>query len=76
MRAFHEPFIRLVHVEALTAAGEHEAARAALAVARRRLLATAARISAPDLRRSFLEDVTDNARTLRLAEERLGLSTV
>ncbi|XXT24263.1 protein kinase [Sorangium sp. So ce429] len=76
VRAFHEPFIRLVHVEALTAAGEHEAARAALAVARRRLLATAARISAPDLRRSFLEDVTDNARTLRLAEERLGLSTV
>src|SRR5262249_37801441 len=55
VRALQEPFIRLVYVEALTAAGEHEAARAALALARARLLETAARIGDPALRRTFLE---------------------
>jgi eukaryotic-like serine/threonine-protein kinase len=72
VRVYGEPFIRLAHVEALTAAGEQDAALAALVLARKRLLATASRIADPALRRSFLEDVTDNARTLRLAEERLG----
>ena len=72
VRALHEPFIRLVYVEALSAAGEHDAARAELVIARDRLIATAAMISDPALQRSFLEDVTDNARTLKLAEASLG----
>jgi tetratricopeptide (TPR) repeat protein len=72
LRADHEPLIRLVYVEALHASGDHESARAALVIARARLLATADKIGDPALRRSFLEDVADNARTLRLAEERLG----
>ncbi|WP_437595124.1 protein kinase domain-containing protein [Sorangium sp. So ce1000] len=75
VRAIQEPFIRLVHIDALTAAGEHDAARAALVLARGRLLSTAARIGDPALQRSFLEGVPDNARTLRLAEERLGPMT-
>ncbi|WP_437314316.1 protein kinase domain-containing protein [Sorangium sp. So ce385] len=62
-----EPFIRFIHIETLIAAGEHDAAREALAVARERLLATAAKVSDPELRRSFLEDVAYNARTLALA---------
>jgi tetratricopeptide (TPR) repeat protein len=71
MRSVREPFIRLVHCEALSAAGEPDAARAALSLARDRLLATAAKISDPALRKSFLEDVPYNARTLALANERL-----
>ncbi|WP_437516522.1 hypothetical protein [Sorangium sp. So ce1099] len=67
IRPPREPFIRLVHIEALIAAGERDAAREALTVARDRLLATAAKISDPELRRSFLEDVPYNARTLALA---------
>src|SRR5262249_37749374 len=47
--SFMESFIRLVHVEALAAAGEHDAARAALARARERLLAKAAKIGDPAL---------------------------
>ena len=72
LRADHEPLIRLVYVEALHASGDHDSARAALVIARARLLETAAKIGDPALRRSFVDDVADNARTLRLAEERLG----
>ena len=69
VRAMHEPLIRRIHVEALLAAGDHDAARAALAKARDCLLEVAAKIHDPGLRRSFCEDVADNSRTLRLAEE-------
>ncbi|MEO5726405.1 MAG: protein kinase [Byssovorax sp.] len=72
LRADHEPLIRLVYVEALHASGDQEGARAALGIARARLLGTADKIGDPELRRSFLEDVAENARTIRLAEERLG----
>jgi tetratricopeptide (TPR) repeat protein len=58
---------RLVHVEALAAAGDRAAARAALEEARDRLFARAAVIGDPALRTSFLEGVPENARTLDLA---------
>jgi tetratricopeptide (TPR) repeat protein len=65
-------FIRLVHAEALFAAGYEKTARAALAAARARLLERAAAIDNLEMRRSFLERVPENARTLALAGERLG----
>ena len=71
-RALRDPFIRLVHVDALTASGDRAAADAALTIARDRLLATASRIPDASLCRSFLEDVPENARTIDLARERLG----
>jgi hypothetical protein len=65
---------RLVYAEALDAAGDRERAREALDPARERLLATAAKIDDPDLRRSFLENVPENARTLELAARWQGSS--
>jgi eukaryotic-like serine/threonine-protein kinase len=65
-------FVRLVHAEAQHAAGAHAAARDAIAAARAHLVATADRIADPAYRRSFLEDVPENARTLALAREWLG----
>jgi tetratricopeptide (TPR) repeat protein len=62
-----ESSIRLVHAEALHAAGARDEARQAVAAARARLLARAERIPSPELRASFLERVPDNARTLALA---------
>ncbi|HWO26588.1 MAG TPA: hypothetical protein VNO30_47995, partial [Kofleriaceae bacterium] len=64
---FRGAFIRLIHAEALHETGAHEAARRAIAVARARLLAIADRIPDPAYRRSFLENVPENARTLALA---------
>jgi tetratricopeptide (TPR) repeat protein len=58
---------RLVHVEALAAAGDHAGARTALAEARGRLLTRAAALGDTVLRRSFLEGVPEHARTLDLA---------
>jgi tetratricopeptide (TPR) repeat protein len=66
---FKGGFARLVHAEALAAAGEAEAASAALSAARERLLAQAARITDPKVRRSFLRDVPEHARTLELLSE-------
>jgi hypothetical protein len=62
------------HIEASRgeAAGDHTAARQALAVARDRLLVQAARIGDPDMRRSFLEAVPENARIQALAAQWLG----
>jgi tetratricopeptide (TPR) repeat protein len=65
-------FARLVHVEALAAAGDRAAAHPALAAARDRLLANAGKIGDPALQRSFLEAVPENARTLALARQWLG----
>jgi len=64
-----ESLIRLTFAEALVAAGEHARAAAAIASARTRLLARAARIADLSWRRSFLEAVPENARTLALADE-------
>jgi hypothetical protein len=65
-------FVRLVHAEALHATGALDAARGAIAGARARLLATAEKIPDPELRKSFLEKVPENARTLALARAWLG----
>jgi tetratricopeptide (TPR) repeat protein len=63
-----ESLVRLTYAEALHAAGDIEAARAELAAARGRLLERAAKIADPALRRSFLERMPDNARTIELAD--------
>ena len=60
--------MRLVHAEALRAAGLEAEFRAAIAEARSHLLARAAKISDPEWRRRFLGAVPDNARTLALAD--------
>jgi predicted negative regulator of RcsB-dependent stress response len=61
--------VRLVHAEALHAAGEVAAAHTALREARDDLLARAALVEDPAVRRSFLEAVPENARVLLLARE-------
>jgi tetratricopeptide (TPR) repeat protein len=62
-----EELCRLAHAEALEANGDRAAARAAIAEARDRLLAKAARIGDAGRRATFLERVPENARTLSLA---------
>jgi tetratricopeptide (TPR) repeat protein len=62
-----ESYLRLVHAEALHAAGRIPEARAAIGVARDKLLARAARIEDPARSATFLSAVPENARTLRLA---------
>jgi tetratricopeptide (TPR) repeat protein len=63
---FRGAFIRLIHAEALHAAGHEERARGAILAAREHLLAIAAKIGDPAYRASFLENVPENARTLSL----------
>jgi hypothetical protein len=65
-------YARLVHVEALEATGDHAAACRALAAARDRVIGNAGKIGDPELRRSFLEAVPENARTLALAAQWLA----
>jgi tetratricopeptide (TPR) repeat protein len=67
-----ESRIRVVYAEALVAAGEIARGHAAIAEARDRLLARAGAVVDPALRKSFLERVPENARTLRRAAEWLG----
>jgi len=62
-----ESVVRLVHAEALYASGRIEEAHLAIVAARDRLLERAAKIRDESLRRSFLEQVPENARTLTLA---------
>jgi eukaryotic-like serine/threonine-protein kinase len=69
---FRGAFVRLAHAEALHATGAHGAARDAIASARTRLFTIAGKIVDPDYRRSFLENVPENARTLELARAWLG----
>ncbi|WP_437550830.1 protein kinase [Sorangium sp. So ce367] len=64
---FRAAFLRLVHAECLDAAGERDAARAAIAEARRCVLANADKITNAGDRASFLENVPENRRTLALA---------
>ena len=65
-----ESMVRLAYAEALGASGRRDEARAALAVARQRLLARAERIGEPAWRHRFLHEVPVNARILALAEDR------
>ena len=60
-----EAIIRLTFAEALAAAGQIDEANDARLAARERLLDRAARIRDPGDRRSFLENVPENARTMR-----------
>jgi eukaryotic-like serine/threonine-protein kinase len=62
-----EALIRLEHALALEAAGDLAGAAAAVGEARRRLLERANRINDPRLRRSFLDHIPENARTLAMA---------
>jgi tetratricopeptide (TPR) repeat protein len=64
-----ESLIRLMHVEALLAAGDREAATAAARTASTRLRDRAAKITNPAYRALFVECIPENARTLVLARE-------
>ncbi len=61
--------VRLVHAEALAAAGQRAEAKGAIALARNGLLVRAGRISDPAWRERFLSDVPDHARILALAHD-------
>ncbi len=65
-----EAMARLAFVEINEAVGSSQVAREELAKARDRLLARADKIADPELRRSFLSCVPENARTLELAKAR------
>jgi eukaryotic-like serine/threonine-protein kinase len=67
-----ESLLRLIHAETLYASGEQHAARGAIRAARARLLERASHIADPAWRRSFLERVPENARTLALSTEWAG----
>jgi tetratricopeptide (TPR) repeat protein len=62
-----ESLVRLEHALALAAEGDEAGAATAVAEARRRLLDRADRINDQRLRRSFLDHIPENARTLALA---------
>ncbi len=62
-----EALVRLVHAEALSATGDRDRAKAAIEEARRELLGRAEKIKDESRRRSFLERVPENARTMKLA---------
>ena len=64
-----EALTRLVYAECLRANNEPDLAREAILAAREHLTTRAALIEDPDWRRRFLEDISENARTLALAVE-------
>ena len=64
-----ESYVRLAFAESLEASGDREAARAAIAAARVRILERAAMIHDPAWKESFLQLVSENARILELARE-------
>ena len=61
-----QSLVRLVHARALEATGDAEGAVAALRAAHTRLNERAARISKPEYRVSFLQNVAENAQTIEL----------
>ncbi len=63
-----EPIVRLCHAEVLRAVGDEAGARAALLVAREKLIARAAKIKDPIRRASLLANVPEHARTMALSE--------
>jgi eukaryotic-like serine/threonine-protein kinase len=65
-------YLPLLHAEALEATGDHEGAREVIERARNELLARADTIDDPAYRRSFLENVPENARTLARARQWLS----
>jgi tetratricopeptide (TPR) repeat protein len=64
-----EAFVHLALAEALEAAGDKAGARAAITVARDRLMLRADKIQNRAWRRSFLDKIRENARTLARAGE-------
>jgi len=64
-----EALLRLVYVESLIASGDPGSAKHAVFTARTRLLARANRMMDATLRKSFLERVPENARTMELGRE-------
>jgi eukaryotic-like serine/threonine-protein kinase len=64
-----ESLVRLVYARALRAAGRVDDARSKLEQAERRLLARAGTISDRQARKTFLENISENAKTLALAAE-------
>jgi tetratricopeptide (TPR) repeat protein len=64
-----EALLRLVYVEALLASGDRGSAKHSVFAARTRLLARANRMNDPALRKSFLERVPENVRTMELGRE-------
>jgi hypothetical protein len=64
-----ESYVRLTFAEILAATGDEEAAREAIATARVRILERAATIHDPAWKESFLERISENARTLELARQ-------
>jgi tetratricopeptide (TPR) repeat protein len=67
-----ESLVRLVHAEALEAAGEPAELARAIASARDRLLSRAAKITDPAWREQFLKAAPDNARTLAMWAQATG----
>jgi tetratricopeptide (TPR) repeat protein len=67
-----ESLVLLGHAEALRATGDVTGARATLRDARAKLLARAEKITNVEIRKSFLDKVPSNARTLELARD-IGL---
>ena len=63
-----ESHLRLVYAEALAAQGRTAAARDAILEARDRVVEGADRIADATLRKSFLTRISENARTLELAD--------
>jgi eukaryotic-like serine/threonine-protein kinase len=66
---FRGAFLRLVHAECLRALDRRDEARTAIRTAREKILVNAEKIHDPIYRKSFLEGVPDNARTLALARQ-------
>jgi tetratricopeptide (TPR) repeat protein len=64
-----EAVVRLVHAETLSASGQDEEAQLAVDEAKARLLVRAEKIQDPSWRKSFLENVPENARTIALASD-------
>jgi len=64
-----EASVLLVRAECLDACGHRERARDAIAEASRRLDERAAKIADPERRRTFLEGISDHARTRALVRE-------
>ena len=64
-----EARLRLAHARALDAAGRRGEATAAIATARERILRRAVGIADADVKRSFLEEVSENVETMRRAAE-------
>jgi len=66
VQCLEDAFVHLVHVDALTLAERHDAARAVVSLAHTRLMARANRIRTPTLRESYLTAIREHARVVTL----------